>query len=374
MEFFISTSDAQRAIKLLGVTAKMNTTSIEGQVFIQTKDSSVMFSSTNGHSGISCEFPSKVITPGQVSLIYSKMKSFIMTMQPWNGEIGTKEFHFSSNPPKIKISVTSFHSNTKPSKSNLNLEQIKTSTHLPVVTIEEPNLILNSRIIKSAIDKALFAIDPNGTEDFMRGLRMCLANNTVSFTATNGRVVSAYVVSNEANLNEGEYFLPYNFLMGLRHILVDDSQLFFEISKQKIKISFDKILFWSSGLSYKHWPETDKVWALYDKSIEIKRDILLAGLSSFIDILDPNDYNRITMEMKEHILCLKTDSSLFEYPSISEDCDFVVVMDGRDLINSLNSLSDDDIVVKCLNESSGMIIETDGFDNQKAFITNLSRR
>lgn len=374
MEFFIGTSDIQRAIKLLGVTAKMNTTSFEGQIFIQTKENSVVFNSTNGNSGISCEFPAKIVTQGQTSVIYSKMKSFIMTFSPWNGEVGAKEFHFKINHPKLKISVEIFNFNNKASKSNINLEQIKASVHLPVLTIDKPNLILNSSIIKSAIDKALYAIDPHGIEDFMKGLRMHLVGDTITFTATNGKVVSDYVVSNESGLVEGEYFLSYEFIMGLKRILIDDTQLFFEISKQKIKISFDSILFWSNGLSYKRWPETERVWGLFDKTVEVNREILLAGLSSFIDILDPDDYNRVTFEMKEHKLSISTDSSLFEYPELNEDVTFVVDMDGKDLINSLHSLSDDEIKVKCLNEQSGIILEASGFDKQKAFITNLSRR
>jgi len=374
MDFFIAIGDIQRAIKLLSVTAKTNTTSFEGQILIQTKQSSVMFSSTNGNSGLSCEFPAKVTAQGQTSVLYSKMKSFIMTFSPWNQESGVKEFHFIINHPKLKISVEIFNSNTNSSRSSLNIEQIKASANLPIITIGEPNLILNSSIIKSAIDKSLYAIDSHGTEDFMKGMRMQLSKGNITFTATNGKVVSDYVVSNEAGLIEGEYFLSYDFMTGLRRILVDDTQLFFEISKQKIKISFDSVLFWANNLSYKRWPETEKVWALYDKTVEISREILLAGLSSFMDVFDPDDYNRVTVEMKEHKLFVSTDNSLFEYPDLSEDLSFVVDMDGKDLINSLHSLSEDDITVKCLNERSGIILESIGFDKQKAFITNLSRR
>jgi len=371
MEFFISTSDIQRAIKLLNVTAKMNVTSFEGQIFIKTGEDNVTFTSRNNNSGLSCVVPAKIITPGKFNVLYSRMKSFIMTFNPWDGEFGAKEFHFKVNHPKLKVNVEIFYENGNSSKSNLNLDYIKESAFLTPETVEKPNLILNSSIMKSAIDKALYAIDPQGTEKFTKGLRMVLKDGLISFTATNGVVVSDYKVANESGLEEGEYFLPYEFLMGLRRILMDDLQLFFDISKQKIKISFDDVLFWSNSLSYDRWPATDSVWGNFDKTVELKREILLSGMSSFIDVLDSDDFNRVTVGMKEKQLFLETDSSLFEYPVLDEDLEFLIDISGKDLINSLNAISDDDIKLKCLDSKNGLILESSGFDNQKAFITNL---
>lgn len=373
MEFFIRTSDIQRVIKLLSVTAKMNVTSFEGQVLIQATGDHVVFTSRNSSSGLTCKVPAKVVTPGQSNVLYSRMKSFIMTFGPWDGESGAKEFHFTVKHPKLSINVEIFNENDSSSKSNLNLEQIKASSFLSPVELETPNLILNSSIMKTAIDKAIYAIDPNSSEKFTKGIRMLLRDNAITYTATNGLVVSDYKVSNESGLEEGEYFLPYEFIMGLRRILVDDTQLFFGITKQKIKISFDDVLFWSNGLSYDKWPATDSVWENYDKTVELKREILLAGISSCIDILDKDDYNRVTVEMKEKKLCLRTDNSLFEYPDVDDaETEFVVDVSGRDLINSLNSLSDDTLKLKCLDSKNGLILESDGFDEQKAFITNLT--
>lgn len=372
MEFFIRTSDAQRAIKLLGVTARMNVSSFEGQVLIQTGDDTVTFTSRNATAGLSFTVPAKITTPGQANVLYSKMKSFIMTFAPWDGEYGAKEFHFKVVTPKLKINVEIIHEEGRSSKSNLSLDQIRVSSFLSPVAMEEPNLILNSSIVKTAIDKASYAIDPAGTEKFTKGMRMMLRDGAITFTATDGKVVSDYKVSNDGKIDEGEYFLPYEFLMGLRRILVDDTQIFFDISKQKIKISFDNVVFWANSLSYDRWPATDSVWANFDKTIEIDREILLSGMLSFVDILDPDDFNRVTVEMKEKKLSLITDSSLFEYPDFEDTTEFIVDISGRDLINSLNSLSEDTIKLKCLDSSNGVILESEAFDEQKAFITNLT--
>lgn len=374
MEFFISTSALQRAIKLLSVTAKMNVTSFEGQILIETGDEKVTFTSRNSNSGLSCQVPAKIVEAGSSNVLYSKIKSFIMTFAPWDGELGAKQFHFKVEHPKMKIDVEIFHGEGRSSKSNLSLEQIKASSFLSPVKAGEPNLILNSSIIRSAIDKALYAVDPNSTEKFTKGIRMFIKDGMIIFTATNGRVVSDYrVPSAEIGAAEGEYFLSHEFILGLRRILIDDTQLFFDIDKKKIKISFDDVLFWSNGLSYDRWPSAiEGVWSNYDKTIALNREILLSGMSSFVDILDPDDFDRVTLEKSKEKLFLRTDNSLFEYPEVDDQVEFVVDISGKDLINSLNALSEDMIKLKCLDSKNGVILESDGFDDQKAFITNLT--
>jgi len=372
MEFFIRTSDMQRVIKLLGVTAKMNDTSFEGQVLIKTNKDVAIFISRNSSSGLTCTVPAKIIVEGQSNILYSRMKSFIMTFAPWDGEIGAKEFHFVLRNTKLFVEVETFYENENSSKSKLHLEQFKVSSFFTPVEMDKSNLIINSNIIKTAIDKAIYAIDPNSSEKFTKGIRMLLKDKKIIYTATNGIVVSNYEVVNKSSKNDGEYFLPYGFIMGLRRLLADDTQLFFNITKQKIKASFDNVLYWSNSLSYDHWPPTDSVWNKYDKTIELRRDILLSGISAAADVLDKDDFNRVTIEMVNNKLYLRTDNSLFEYPNVEHTySNFSVDISGRDLINSLNAISDNDIKFKCLDENNGVIIESCGKDDQKAFITNL---
>lgn len=375
MDFFIKTDVAQRAVKLLGVTAKMNTQSFEGQVLIKTLDSKVIFLSNNGTAGISCEVPADITTAGESTVTYSKMKSFIMTFLPWEGEVGARGFNFSTKDTKLNISTTTTQTGGTKTNSSLKLDQIKSSAFISVVTLNKPNLIINSSILKSAIDKSIYAIDSNSSVDYIKGLRMLVENDTIVFTSTNGKVLSDYtVVSKDSGLESGEYFLSYHFLMGLRRILVDDTQLFFEISSKKTILAVDAIIFWSSALSYKEYPNYSGIFKKFDKSIEVNRDILLNGLSSFVDVLNPDDYNRVTINFKNNLLSLKTENSLFEYPEIVEDAEFNFEVDGRDLLNTLYALSDDTIKLKCLDENHGVIFESAGYEDHKSYIVNLRKR
>lgn len=374
MEFFISTNDAQRAIKLLSVTSKMNVDSFEGQVLIKLDNDVVTFISNNGSSGISCSFPVKVVSQGKVNVLYSKMKSFIMNFAPWDGEVGAKSFRFRTDSAKLKISVEVDYGNNNISKSNLTLTQMKASYFSKQVTIDKPNLIINSSIIKSAINKTLFATDPNSTVDFAKGIRMFLSKDKITFTAINGKIVSDYSVSNDSGIKDTSFFLTHSFLMGVRKILVDDTQFFFELTGSNIKLNFDNIIFWSKSIPYKDYPDYTKVFKKFDKVIEVTRDILISGLSSFIDILDPDDFNRVTIKVDNNKLFLETDKSLFEYPNLNDGKDFILDMDGRDVLNTLNAFDDDNIKLKCIDENNGMIFEAVGFENQQVYVVNLTRR
>lgn len=373
MEFFMSTSDAQNAIRLMSVTARMNVISYEGQVLIKVKEDEVVFISNNGKSGVRCTYPAKVISQGECSVVFSKIKSFIMTFSPWDGEVGSKEFRFRTSSNKLLIDIESTYEHSS-SKNNLSLNLMKVSSFMDQFEMDEPNLILNSSIVSSAISKTLYAIDNKSGIDFASGLRMLFTDEYIIFTATNGKVVSEYSVPNDSSLKEGEYFLSYDFLAGIKRIIVENTQLFFKILKNKINLTFNNVCFWANSLSYRDYPNYYTVFDNYNRTFEIRRDIILNALASVSDILDPEDFNRVMLEVSNNVLLLKTDSSLFEYPELDIAEDVSTDVDGKDLIKILQSMSDDYIKFKGTDEHSGLIVESLGHEKQRAYIVNLTKR
>lgn len=373
MEFCMSTSDAQNAIKLLSVTARMNVISYEGQVLIKAKEDEVIFISNNGKSGIRCTYPAKVTTQGECSVVFSKIKSFIMTFSPWDGEIGSKEFHFEVSTNKLLIDIETFYEDSS-SKSNLSLNLMKISSFMDQFEMGDPNLILNSSIISSAINKTLYAVDSKSGVDYASGLRMLFTEDQIIFTSTNGKMVSEYSVSNDSTLKEGEYFLSYEFLVGIKRIITDNTQLFFKISKNKINLTFNNICFWANSLSYRDYPNYYTIFENFNKTFEARKDVLLSGLTSVTDVLDPEDFNRVTIEIKDNKFVLKTDSSLFECPGFENIEDITVDVDGMDLIKILQSVSDDYVKFKGTDASNGVTVESMGHEKQRAYIVNLIKR
>lgn len=374
MEFALKADYVQQAIKLLGVTAKQNTVDFEGQILIKALDNEVLFLSNNGNSGISCKFPATITKQGHTSVIFSKIKTFLMTFSPWDGECGVKEFMFKSVDAQLHIDAEIHAQNGQPTKGNLKLATQKPSAFISEVFPQSPNLILNSSVMKSAIEKSLYAIDSSSLQDFVKGLRVFVKNGEIKFTSTNGSVVSDYTINNEGTLQDGEYFLSHEFLAGIRRLAMDDLQWFFELSDAKNILSFDNIIYWSKSTMYKEYPHYQEVFKVFDKSLVIDRDTVLSGLSSMEDVWNTDDHNRLTLELKDNKFIMQTDSSVFECPDMESSSAFSVDVDGKDLLNTFRSMSDAFITLKLSEETRGVIAESKGFEDHKAYLVCLTRR
>jgi DNA polymerase III sliding clamp (beta) subunit (PCNA family) len=370
----------QRAVKLLSVSAKVNTLSFEGRILVRAEEDSVKFLSNNGKTGVSYVVPAKVITPGETSVVYSKIKSFLMTFQPWDGETGAEEFHFIMENGKMNIKTSVKHLNGQIAKSNLKVDTIRSDNIPKIEAVEEPNMILNSSIIKTAVDKVLYAVNPKDTQtNYAQCICMIFTEDHVSFVATDGRVLCEYKVNNDCSLKEGAYLLTHEFIMGLRRIIVDDVQLFWQIDKRIAKVDFDNIIFqgYIQGINLKsEYPDYKKQFTLFDSSVELERDMLVNGLSSFVDILDGEDFNRVSFEIKDKKLSIRTDVSNFEVEdtNLPEDLSVIVDVNGKDMLNTLYSMSDEDVAIKFIDETKGLVFDSIGFEKQKAYVTNLMRR
>lgn len=380
MEFFVKTAEVQRAVKLLSVAAKVNTLSFEGRVLIRAEDDSVKFLANNGKTGVSYVVPAKVIASGETSVVYSKVKSFLMTFQPWDGETGAEEFHFTMENGKMDIKTNVKHLNGQVAKSDLKADTIRSDNIPRIDAVEEPNMILNSSIIKTAIDKVLYAVDPKNTQaSYAQCICMIFTESHVSFVATDGRVLCEYKVNNECDLKEGAYLLSHEFIMGLRRIIVDDVQLFWQIDKRIAKVDFDNIIFqgYIQSINLKsEYPDYSKQFTLFNSSVEIEREMIVSGLSSFVDVLDSEDFNRVSFQIKDKKLSIKTDVSNFEVEdtNLPEDTSIIVDVDGKDMLNTLYSMSDEDVAIKFMDETKGLVFDSIGFEKQKAYVTNLMRR
>ena len=107
MNFSIEAADLQKAIKLLSVTAKMNTKDSTSVILLDANENNtVVFLSDNNSTALSF-FSTKVIvkTPGIVAIEYGKIKSFVSSFHPWNGKYGVKDFYFYVDDNKLNISV-----------------------------------------------------------------------------------------------------------------------------------------------------------------------------------------------------------------------------------------------------------------------------
>lgn len=379
MEFFIKTDEVQRAIKLLSVIVKSNVDTYEGLVSIATTEAGIRFTANNGKTGLSCVVPATIKSPGEIFIVYSKIKSFVMSVQPWTGSRGVEEIHFLVDKEKLKIKSIFINADGSKFRSNLSADLVK-SIPLPKLSlIDQPNLILNSSLLKLAIDKVIYAVDAKGPVLYTTGICLSFTNDSIKFAATDGRVLCEYILPNESALKEGAYLLPYEFIAGLRRILVDDAQLFFEITNKNMKVEFNDILYTGQIVSLKinrDYPDYTKQFTLFEQVVKVNRDIILYGMASFIDILESEDFNRLSLSIANKKMVLKTEQAYFEYElsGIADTIFIDVDVDGKDLSDTLYSIGSEMFYLKFIDDKHGIVFEAEGPEKQNAYIVNLFKR
>ena len=378
MNFCISTSELQQAIKLLGVTAKINSVDAAGKILIEADESgNVSFFSNNSSTAISCvSTNAKVKSPGETSIFYNKIRSFVTAFKPWDEEDGAKEFCFNLKKDGLYITVDNTHPDGKTTKGKLKVGHFLPELIQKPKPFGEVNFILNSAMFKAAVDKVIYAIEPN---DFHRhalqGMSVQFDKDNIYFAGTNGRVLSEYQIKNISDLTEGSFILKYDFIMGLKRLLGEETQLFFEINDKVINVKFDDIIFTGKPLVGYTYPEYKSALGGFEKSIVVNKEVLMSNVSPFVDILDPDDYHRLTFSIKDKQLVFESDQAKFvTEQDIDSDVELIVDVNGLLMKETIEHIKDDKILLKFSNQTGCLIFDSSNFENQKALITHIRRR
>jgi DNA polymerase III sliding clamp (beta) subunit (PCNA family) len=378
MQFCVGTSELQQVIKLLGVTAKINSVDTAGKILIEADKSGVVnFFSNNGSTAISCVSTNvKVKSPGKTSIFYNKIRSFVTAFKPWNNECGAKEFCFHLRSDGLYITVDNVHVGGKITKGKLKIDHFLPELVQKPKPFGEVNFILNSSVFKAAVDKIIYAIEPN---DFHRhalqGMSVQFEKDNIYFAGTNGRVLSEYQVKNVSDLTEGNFILKYDFIMGLKRLLMEETQLFFEINDKVINVKFNDIVFTGKPLIGYTYPEYKSALDDFKKSVVINKEVLISNVSPFVDILDSDDYYRLTFSIKNRQLMFESDQAKFvTEQDIDPNVDLIIDINGILMKETIDHIKDDKILLKFSDETGCLIFDSNTFENQKALITHIRRR
>ena len=200
-------------------------------------------------------------------------------------------------------------------------------------------------------------------------------NNNICFAGTNGRLLSEYVIKNTSDLKDDAFILKHDFIMGLKRIVSDNTQVFFEISEDgKVSTKFDDVGFWGKTL-LQDYPEYDKHLEDFENVIILDKDVLLSNLLPMSEIFDVDDNKRLTLSIDKKVLTLKTDHALFEYgDTIDWDGDFKVDINGSYLINTVESIKDNKIMFKFGGKGGNVIFDSKNYENQRSLITSIRMR
>lgn len=377
MDFYIETSDLQKAIKLLSVTAKMNTKDATGLVLLEaSEDGTIIFLSNNNSTALSyISNGAKVEVPGTVAFEYGKIKSFIASFRPWNEKRGVRDFHFRIKDNQLNISVSNIYESGKISRGNLNLRTYDIHSIRKPSPFGEPNFVLNSNIFRTATSKVLYSIDPSEARPFIQGMDINFDKENIYFVGTQGRMLSEYQIKNISDIIEGDFILKYDFIMGLRRALGEETQIAFEFDNRTVKAAFDNICLWGQNIIGHTFPPYKYLLDSFEHVIVLNKDVLLSNLLPFQDVLNPDDNYRLTFAFHNKNMMLSNEAASFEYDEeVNFDGDYVIDVNGMFMIQTVDVIKDDQILIKFSDDEGVIILDSGNFEDQKALITPIKRR
>ena len=377
MDFSIETGDLQRAIKLLSVTAKVNTKDSTGMILIQAdQDNCIKFFSNNSNTALSYISDKAVVRiPGSAVIEYSKIKSFASSFPQWNEKYGVKDFNFLLADGKLNVDMVNIYEDGKTSKGHLALNVYDSYTIRTLKPMEAPTFALNSSIFRSATSKVLYAIDPSDQQTFIQGMNINFDEENICFVGTTGKELSEYRVKNISDLKEGSFTLRYDFIMALRRALGEEAQILFEMDNREVKVAFENICLWGRTIIGHDFPNYKPVLKSYEHSIMLDKAVLVGNLLPFSDVLDPDDNYRLTVSIKNKIITLYCDVATFTYDSeVNFDGEFVIDVNGQSMIQTVDVIKDDKILMQFSDDKGVLLFDSGNFEDQKALIAPLRRR
>lgn len=378
MEFTIGIESLQKALKVLGVVVKANAVDSTGRILIEATESGVQFLSNNGTTAIVVSpTHAEVATPGVTSVAFNKIKSFVMSFRPWDGVSGAKNFAFSSLERAIKITVDNVYEDGKSSKGKLSLPVFNPALITRPPEFEKPTFVMNSSSFLRAINKVLYAIDPQVDLNFaaLQGLNITFDKDTTCFVGCNGKVLSEYQEVNKTDKKDGSINLQYDFFMGLKRLVNDDVQMFWEVKGNRVAVKFEDVLFIGRTIIGHEYPNYRPALDEYSDEVVFSRDFLMTSLEPFSDVLDSEDNFRITFEIKENVVRFYNDYIKMETEQdIDGEFDFSIDVNGMLLMSSINAIKDDEVSIKFSDEKGSLIFDSVSDKNQKSLIKPLIKR
>ena len=382
MRFTIDIEEIQYLLKCLRASIKATSTDLDGRVSILAReDNSVSFSTDIGTIGTSYTAEStQVKEAGSVGVVYADLQNFVNSFKPWSeGHGGVKEVNFRLNEKSLSLNLDNLHSETKKSKSNIKLK-IYSSSEQKHDKFGDVTFVLSSSMLKSAIDKTIYAIDPLSSHIFLRGLNLMFDSDNIYFAGTNGVVLSEYSVKNTTTGPEKNIIITHEFVKGLRSVLAnvskEEAQVEFSVSEKVIKARTSGVTFWGQLIAgYKFPNYRIEFTKPYKHKLVFDRELLLSNLNPVLGALDDDDNNRMTILMEGNTVKFYSDLSDSEFELENEiDGKFIIDVNGKLCRDVINSVKDDRLIMYCNNENDNIVFDSEMFEDQKSLLTFIRRR
>ena len=381
MEFKIQTSELRYVTKLLATSVESNTTEPAGRVLIEARENGVLFLVNDG--SVVLEYIAEncdVKTEGKASVVFTGLSSFILPFNSWNERFGSKETTFKLVEKAAEKYVQIYVDNTLENGSNfdgeLKLDVWDTYSILKPKPFGKADFILNCAFTKTAVSKVLYAVNPQEVREYLQNIKVEFDKNLITFVGTNGIVLSEFEMNNISGKKDGGFTVKYDFMSVLEKVLPkDDTQLFLETTESKIKVKFNNV-FVEGGLNIgREYPQYKPTLEAFSDTIKLNKKMVLDVLIPMQGILNPDDHFRLTIELKKGKLNLYNDNAKFKSSlKLDHGTDFIIDVNGKLLKRTIESIMDEELLMKFSDDKGVLIFDSAGSENQKSLMTPIRRR
>ncbi len=380
MEFSISIYELKYISKLLGICAKRNTEDPEGRIVIEAQDNEIMFLANDG--SVAIQYVSNkgaVASDGTASIVYNNLASFLAPFDSWDGNIGAKEAKFKLVDKKsISLFIENVFDGGSVSKNKLRLEYHNAYSVARPESFNKATFILNSEMLKTAINKVVYVIDPQEKKEQIQGMNISFNEENVYFAGTNGVMLSEYRIENANELNDVAFHARYDFIIALSRALTaldEETQVFIEIDGEKIKAKFDTVYINGRLNIGRDFPPYKPPLESFTDTVVLDKIMMLAALDPIKDILDDDDYNRITIELINNKFSVYSEDYNFEWDGkLDFDGEFIVDVNGKQVRQIIDAIKDEKLLFKFSHDLGPLIFDSEERKNQNTLITPVKRR
>lgn len=374
MEFSIDVGELHRIIKMFSVV--MTSDSL-GQILIEAKEDGVDFIANN--RSIFMEYSSDkcvIKTPGVVSIKYDRLRFFVAPFEPHNGTFGAKDVKFKDTEKAVNVAIDNVYENGTTSKGKLRLDKLNIYAIQRPKPFNKATFILSSGMLKSAIEKVLYAVNPQEVRSFIQGICIEFDEKNIYFVGTDGLVLSQFTMENNSTLKSGKYTIKYDIMSAMLRLLQDDyEQLFVEIENDRIKIKFGNVYVEGRVIIGHDYPDYKTLLERFSQNIVLDKEMFLKIVVPFHEISDKDDYHRITLNIEKNKMKLFNENLHFDYnEDIKFNGDFVIDVNARLLQKTISAIKDSKLSMKFSDDKGLLIFDSFNYENQKSLITPIKRR
>lgn len=374
MEFKIPVEELQSVVSRLSNVIKINENNITGMVVIEVGED-VKFKATDGSVSLiinndRCE----IINTGKAIVRFRDIKGYVLKFVPLVDDYGTKDFHIITEGPEGLIKSKTQFPSGKPSYRRLRFEMFNNETFPSIKDFGEAEVIINSSILKRGIAKVLHCVNPSEVRKSITGLNVTIDDSKIVFVGTNGVKLAEFEMEINADIAKKSYIFKYNLSSILRSVLDDDAQVFMKFEGRLVYIKSNDMYITGSLLIGESYPDYKPMFDL-DKRIIVPRIDFTDSVHTVMDVLDPEDNNRLTLNFSGKVLTLRNDrvESVHEFGDTFEH-ELDTDINGEFLDSILNDFIGEDLSITFAKDNNYIVFQSVENPSHTSLLTTIKRR